>query len=680
MATIAEVRQKYPEYSDLSDEQLGKLLHQKFYSDIPYEDFAAKAGIAQAPPSHTKAVPANQPTVQSLLKNVAGEALGGIADMDNMLRTPVPLGAGIQAATGVGRGEGLLSPPPLMGDEQFHDSATGRGVRWAGAAAAFPGQSVPMRAVNAGTSLLGGILDYGAEQEGMPWYKRIPLAVSPTLAAGGVAGLTKLALRGPPSKGVEMADNIATTEGMGVTDYSVSQVAPEGNTRLPLVERAISFAFGGQGPFQRLGKEQSAQLRTQAERIAGGSADDAEAAGKAVWNGLFASKTGWVSRAKASEKALWGNLDAKFQNVKAVKVKALETALDDLVASYDNPAIGQAVNADKVAAVKLRDAIKGANGQMSYNDFIKLRRELGELQSGSSLIPSERGISASQASRLWASVMDDYRAIAKSVGGDAEFAAAHSFSKNYHENSRNFFKTIFGKEAEPTRIIDEIASGNFQQPAKLRALRDALGPQEFGKLQEYVINRLGTPTGSKTGTFSLETFHTNYNNRFAGAGRSGEAVADAMFGKKGSPTRDALETMFKFSEKTKDGSQLLFNTSGTSGSGLAGASIQAILGDLAKKAAGMGVGAAAGAAATGGAGAGVAAGIMAGAGLTNAGARLFTSPRFARWLSKTAFQTNARFPSAIIALSQTPLESPELEEAKAAFLEEYKAFSARSSQ
>jgi hypothetical protein len=94
----------------------------------------------------------------------------------------------------------------------------------------------------------------------------------------------------------------------------------------------------------------------------------------------------------------------------------------------------------------------------------------------------------------------------------------------------------------------------------------------------------------------------------------------------------------------------------------------------------MGVGAAAGAAATGGAGAGVAAGIMAGAGLTNAGARLFTSPRFARWLSKTAFQTNARFPSAIIALSQTPLESPELEEAKAAFLEEYKAFSARSSQ
>lgn len=637
-------------------------------TELTEDQIRAQLG-QQFPAEHTRPAPVNQPTVGSTLRNIGAEAFGGLTDMDSLLRTPVQLGAGIQAATGV---TGTPMNVPTQGDPAFHDSMVGRGVRFAAPAAAFPGQSLFGTGVNAGTGFVSGLVDYQAEQAGLPWYQRLPLTLAPTLAVGGASAATKMSLRGPPSKAREIAGNIDELEGMGVKNYSASQVSPEGNARLPLIERALSFAFGGQGPFQRLGKAQSQQLRAQTERIAGGSADDAEAAGQAVWNGLFADKTGWVSRAKGSERQLWGALDAKFQNVKAVKVKALEKALDDIVAAYDNPAIGQAVNADKVAAERLREAIKGANGQMSYDDFIKLRRELGELQSGSNLIPSERGISASQASRLWAAVMDDYRGLAKAVGGDAEFAAAHGFSKKYHETSRNFFKTIFGKEAEPTKIIDEISSGNFQQPAKIRALRDALGPQEFGSLQEYVINRLGTPVGSKTGVFSLETFHTNYNNRFAGAGRSGNAVADALFGKKGTPTRDALETMYKVSERTKEGSQLLFNTSGTAGSGIAGASIQAVLGDLAKRGANLGAGAIAGTAVAGGVSApGIIGGIAGGAVLTNLAARLFTSPRFARWLSKTALQSSARLPSATVVLANTKLESEDLEQAKAEFLKIY---------
>lgn len=50
MTTLAEVRQKYPQYKDLSDEELAQGLHKKFYSDIPYEDFTQRIGItAQAP-------------------------------------------------------------------------------------------------------------------------------------------------------------------------------------------------------------------------------------------------------------------------------------------------------------------------------------------------------------------------------------------------------------------------------------------------------------------------------------------------------------------------------------------------------------------------------------------------------------------------------------------------------
>lgn len=46
---FAEVRSKYPQYQDLSDEQLGKALHAKFYSDLPYDQFAAKVGLTKQP-------------------------------------------------------------------------------------------------------------------------------------------------------------------------------------------------------------------------------------------------------------------------------------------------------------------------------------------------------------------------------------------------------------------------------------------------------------------------------------------------------------------------------------------------------------------------------------------------------------------------------------------------------
>lgn len=49
MATLAEIRAQYPEYSDLSDADLAEGLYRKFYSDMPREEFNAKVGLAAAP-------------------------------------------------------------------------------------------------------------------------------------------------------------------------------------------------------------------------------------------------------------------------------------------------------------------------------------------------------------------------------------------------------------------------------------------------------------------------------------------------------------------------------------------------------------------------------------------------------------------------------------------------------
>jgi hypothetical protein len=46
MASLAEIRAKYPQYDDMSDQQLADAFHAKFYSDMPRAEFDAKIGMA----------------------------------------------------------------------------------------------------------------------------------------------------------------------------------------------------------------------------------------------------------------------------------------------------------------------------------------------------------------------------------------------------------------------------------------------------------------------------------------------------------------------------------------------------------------------------------------------------------------------------------------------------------
>jgi hypothetical protein len=54
MATLAEIRQSYPQYADIPDNELADALHKKFYSDIPKEDFDRRVGLTRAEPELDK--------------------------------------------------------------------------------------------------------------------------------------------------------------------------------------------------------------------------------------------------------------------------------------------------------------------------------------------------------------------------------------------------------------------------------------------------------------------------------------------------------------------------------------------------------------------------------------------------------------------------------------------------
>jgi hypothetical protein len=53
MATIADIRKQFPQYADISDEQLAQGFHTKYYSDIPYDTFKTQIGLVPTTPVTT---------------------------------------------------------------------------------------------------------------------------------------------------------------------------------------------------------------------------------------------------------------------------------------------------------------------------------------------------------------------------------------------------------------------------------------------------------------------------------------------------------------------------------------------------------------------------------------------------------------------------------------------------
>ena len=98
---ITEIRQKYPEYSDLSDDELARGFHKKFYADIPFEDFSSKIGLDK-----TEQNPALEEALAKR-RSMGRIAPGGFYAPDIAMGLRSPIDAGAQMLT---RGIEQLAP------------------------------------------------------------------------------------------------------------------------------------------------------------------------------------------------------------------------------------------------------------------------------------------------------------------------------------------------------------------------------------------------------------------------------------------------------------------------------------------------------------------------------------------------------------------------------------------
>lgn len=142
MATLAEIRQQHPEYNDLSDRELAERLHARFYSDMPYDQFAERVGAPRAMPRQMRSPEARQHDGNAGVQRQARAEIaasnptppperprrvGQVEDVASSFLTAIP--RGLAATVTFPRDLNDLSANWAEDNEVFGDSEIGVGAR-----------------------------------------------------------------------------------------------------------------------------------------------------------------------------------------------------------------------------------------------------------------------------------------------------------------------------------------------------------------------------------------------------------------------------------------------------------------------------------------------------------------------------------------------------------------------
>ena len=198
MPTIQEVRQVFPQYDDLSDEQLLTGIHKKFYSDIPVEDFMSRFSSA---PQQSAQPPQGGSALGTALGSVVSGG-GGLLSTVGSLGGMVLPGVGYDnALTRAGRdvqqyGESLMSE-----EMRAKRAALSEAVKRAEDQGLVAEASAALRMLAQNPSLIGSML-----------LEQIPMFV----ATGGVGraamGAVQLGTRGAVRAAAAGAERQAAVE------------------------------------------------------------------------------------------------------------------------------------------------------------------------------------------------------------------------------------------------------------------------------------------------------------------------------------------------------------------------------------------------------------------------------------------------------------------------------------
>ena len=519
MPTIAEIRQQYPQYQDMSDADLAGALHKKFYSDMPVAEFNAKIGLAgqesqqsqdlradlsnltqsAAPENWQKAtlLPFEKNTVTGETRAAVPGLLQGLAD------------SGVQAVTLPGRA--------MRGEVQLTD----------------PNGNVSQEAIAEGLNFAG-------------W-------ASPASPASRLTAPARQAVTPQPRALTEGQQAALAAERLGVdlpravaSDRIPVQQAGKALTNIPIAGAPLRRASE-----TAIGQLDEAALRAQQGFGSGNIAQAGAMAREGITD--FAKNT------------LGGAVKAKYDAVDDLVQSNVLTRLENTarVATDISSRRANANMQGQSRAVNLVQKALQAKDGMNYKGIKDLRTSIGELLDDPQRLASA-GVSQSELKQVYGALTDDLKGAVSRSGGEKAsqaFEKANSFAARIAKE-REALDSVLGKNLSDEKVFDRIASmaGSTSRAdqAGLMRVRGAVGKEGWDEIASAVISRIGRDAD---GNFTPDRFITGF-------GKLSPAGKNALFGGN-KELESSLDDIVAVSRRFKQMNQYA-NPSGTAQNALFG--------------------------------------------------------------------------------------------------------------
>ncbi len=466
MPTIAEIRQKYPQYQDMSDTDLAGALHKKFYADMPVDQFNAKIGLAGQESQQSQdlrgelstmtqsAAPENwqRATVLPFEKNMAtGETRGALPGLVRGL-----VDSGVQAVTLPGRA--------MRGEIQLTD----------------PNGDVSQQAIAEGLNFAG-------------W-------ASPASPASRITTPAPQAVARAPQPLTEGQQAALAAERLGV---DLPRAVASDRVSIQQTGKTLTNVPIAGTPLRKASENAINQLDDAALRIQRGyGAGDVANAGALVRQGIKDYSSNTLDDLVSKKYDVVDNL---VKTDVAAPINATKARVGSILSAREKAALP----GEGSAAAIVKQAIDRPEG-LTYEGVKRLRTEVGQMLKNPQMAPA--GTSQDELKALYGSLSDDLRNVVKKAGGDKAakaFEEANTFAARTIEEQKALDK-IIGPQSDEGLFSSIQAMAGTNARANLQSLmrvRRSVSPETWNEISSAVISNMGR---AADGAFSPDRFLTSY--------------------------------------------------------------------------------------------------------------------------------------------------------------------------
>jgi len=490
MPTIAEVRQQYPQYSDMSDADLAGALHAKFYSDIPRAEFDKKVGIAPAE--------SYQPSLSDAVTDIPREIGAAFTQNYDTFKK------GMTDRGSKGVVEGLLD--------------TGKAV------AAIPGM-IASPFTGAARSLIGHPMAQATHEVGKIIAPEIAAKDNPQQmyenAKGDVdTAMSALAARksivptaqvAPLSPGQEVAAAADRLSASGSPVQVPQAVATDSMAAQRIASGVKNIPLAGD-PLVNAAERTLKQLGTKADEVSAGyGGGTVQGSGDAAKGAI----TDWIKGDSAKKSgALYDKVDTLVNPSVTTKLANTKNTVAEIQAERKAAYLPDGAAVDKVLKAVESDGL-------TYQGVKALRTSIGESMN-SGILPE--GMSGGDLKRIYSGLTDDLRSAALRAGGNdavQAFDRANTYYKAVSARRESLAKIVGADGNTPAeKVFDKLSamagSNSRADIEKLAQARRTIGPQDWNEFASGVVAKLGRDV---EGNFSPQRFLNDYN-KISDAGKS----------------------------------------------------------------------------------------------------------------------------------------------------------------